>query len=135
MDLVRSQIASLADTHGGASPSLTFTGGALTAVRPEDTAPQLERELAAPLQLEERVSGILLRLERELDAAEESIGAWPSRCAALHSCYSMLGCLPRMYSVGSGGGGRGQGGAAVCVQGQMAAVAGAALSVYMRAWQ
>lgn len=36
MDLVRQQIAALQDTHGTESTSLTFTGGGLHAVRPEE---------------------------------------------------------------------------------------------------
>jgi hypothetical protein len=35
---------------------------------------QLAHELVAPRRLEERVSGILLRLEKELDQAEVAIG-------------------------------------------------------------
>ncbi len=31
-------------------------------------------QLAAPLRLEQRINGILLRLEKELDQAEEAIG-------------------------------------------------------------
>ncbi|WIA07926.1 hypothetical protein OEZ85_007404 [Tetradesmus obliquus] len=73
MDLVRQQISQLQDTHGTASPSLTFTAGGLTAVRPEENT-ELAHELVAPRRLEERVNGILLRLEKELDQAEEAIG-------------------------------------------------------------
>lgn len=36
MDLVRQQITQLQDTHGTESTSLTFTGGGLHAVRPEE---------------------------------------------------------------------------------------------------
>lgn len=36
MDLVRQQIHQLQDTHGTESPTLTFTGGSLQAVRPEE---------------------------------------------------------------------------------------------------
>lgn len=35
---------------------------------------QLATELVAPRRLEERVNGILLRLEKELDQAEAAIG-------------------------------------------------------------
>jgi hypothetical protein len=35
---------------------------------------QLAHELVAPRRLEERVNGILLRLEKELDQAEAAIG-------------------------------------------------------------
>lgn len=35
---------------------------------------QLAHELHAPLRLEKHVSGILLRLEKELDEAEAAIG-------------------------------------------------------------
>jgi hypothetical protein len=35
---------------------------------------QLAHELVAPRRLEERVNGILLRLEKELDQADEAIG-------------------------------------------------------------
>lgn len=35
---------------------------------------QLAHELFAPRRLEERVNGILLRLEKELDQAEAAIG-------------------------------------------------------------
>lgn len=38
MELVREQIQQLQETHGTAAPALTFTGGALQAVRPEETA-------------------------------------------------------------------------------------------------
>ena len=36
---------------------------------------QVAAELAAPQRLEERVSGILLRIEKELDQAEQAIGS------------------------------------------------------------
>jgi Ca2+-binding EF-hand superfamily protein len=36
---------------------------------------QVAAELAAPQRLEERVNGILLRIEKELDQAEQSIGS------------------------------------------------------------
>jgi len=36
MDLVRQQIDALQDTHGTESTSLTFSGGNLQAVRPEE---------------------------------------------------------------------------------------------------
>lgn len=36
MDLVRQQVSQLQDTHGTDSPTLTFTGGSLRAVRPEE---------------------------------------------------------------------------------------------------
>jgi hypothetical protein len=38
MDLVRQQIDRLQDTHGTESPTLTFTGGSLQAVRPEENS-------------------------------------------------------------------------------------------------
>lgn len=37
--------------------------------------PQVEEKLKAPERLEERVSGILMRIEQELDAAEKQIGS------------------------------------------------------------
>ena len=37
MELVREQIQQLQETHGTEAPALTFTGGMLHAVRPEDT--------------------------------------------------------------------------------------------------
>jgi len=43
MDLVRQQISSLQDTHGRESTTLTFTGGSLQAVRPEDTLDTVRR--------------------------------------------------------------------------------------------
>lgn len=36
MDLVRQQVSQLQETHGTDSPTLTFTGGSLQAVRPEE---------------------------------------------------------------------------------------------------
>lgn len=36
MDLVRQQVKTLQDTHGHDTTTLTFTGGSLQAVRPED---------------------------------------------------------------------------------------------------
>lgn len=39
---------------------------------------QLATELVAPRRLEEHVSNILLRLEKELDQAEATIGEWHS---------------------------------------------------------
>lgn len=74
MDLVRQQIDALQDTHGTESTSLTFSGGNLQAVRPEELSDVLAHELFAPRRLEERVNGILLRLEKELDQAEAAIG-------------------------------------------------------------
>lgn len=74
MDLVRQQVSQLQDTHGTDSPTLTFTGGSLRAVRPEELSDTLATELVAPRRLEEHVSNILLRLEKELDQAEATIG-------------------------------------------------------------
>ncbi|KIY93126.1 hypothetical protein MNEG_14838 [Monoraphidium neglectum] len=54
---------------------MVFTGGSLQSVRAEDEpAPETIPELRAPLALEERVGGILMRIEQELDDAEKTIG-------------------------------------------------------------
>lgn len=45
MELVREQIQNLQETHGTAAPALTFTGGALQAVRPEETAQAVSTQL------------------------------------------------------------------------------------------
>jgi hypothetical protein len=50
---------------------------------------QLAHELVAPRRLEERVNGILLRLEKELDQAEEAIG----EAQRLLEQHTRLGCF------------------------------------------
>lgn len=45
MDLVKQQINALQDTHGTESTSLTFSGGNLQAVRPEELSDVVSRKL------------------------------------------------------------------------------------------
>lgn len=61
MTLVRREIDRLHDTLGRDSAAMLFTAGTLRAVRPEELTDDESQELAVPLKLEERVSGILHR--------------------------------------------------------------------------
>ncbi|KAI8468150.1 MAG: LETM1-domain-containing protein [Monoraphidium minutum] len=76
MQLVKREVHRLQDTLGPqVQAQMLFTGGGLQAVRPEDEPePESMPEMKAPLALEERVGGILTRIEKELDDAERAIG-------------------------------------------------------------
>jgi hypothetical protein len=56
---------------------------------------QLATELVAPRRLEEHVSNILLRLEKELDQAEATIGECVCVCVVC-ACVRNCLCLPRL---------------------------------------
>jgi hypothetical protein len=64
-------------TRCGAQPDLSCTNlscGIAAASLHLPPVLQLAHELVAPRRLEERVNGILMRLEKELDQADEAIG-------------------------------------------------------------